>query len=257
MTCPQTLLGSENYFIFLALAVGALINLIKRLPKVHADALPVLAFVIGWGLDTAAGGAFCGLAWKAAALAGLGGGFAGLAAAGGHEALMRTANRIGLSKPAEKLLGTAKEENAKRLNASIVFFVLFLGGCSSFLPALAKAAQGAQWLGTVIDVAETGSRAYFARHPSLENQSRFQSALARSKQALAAFDAALATGKAIEGKDLAKARSEALNAYAELYALIRDLGIMSATPPAGGAETDAPKPEPFNVPKPAQLGAAW
>lgn len=244
----------------MALAVGALINLIKRSPKVHADALPVLAFVIGWVVDTLVGGALCNLAWKAAALAGLGGGFAGLAAAGGHEALMRTANRIGLSKPAEKLLGTAKDENEKRKKGSaalIVFFVLFAGGCSSFLPALAKAAQGAQWLGTVIDVAETGSQAYFSRHPSLENQTKTANALNRAKQALAAFDAALATGKAIEGKDLATARSEALKAYSELYALIRDLGIMSATPPAGGAETDAPKPEPFNVPKPAEVGAAW
>jgi hypothetical protein len=39
-----------------------------------------------------------------------------------------------------------------------------------------------------------------------------------------------------------------LRAYAALRELLDRLGILTATPPAGGAETDAPLPQPLELP---------
>lgn len=132
-----------------------------------------------------------------------------------------------------------------------VIALLVLTGCASLLPALAKIAQGAQWLGTVIDVADSGANAYFARHPNAEREQRVDAAVRRARIALAALDASLAASK---GDD--NARSEALKAYTELRSLLADLGVLSATPPDGGAETDAPEPEPLVLPEPNAIEAA-
>ena len=105
MQCPETLIGSENYFVALALVVGGLVNVIKRIKWIRVNSVPVIAFALGWALDAAAGTLLCGLNYTDAGLSGLGGGLAGLAAAGGHEALMRTASAFGLSKLAARVLG--------------------------------------------------------------------------------------------------------------------------------------------------------
>ena len=260
MQCPETLVGSEHYFVLLALVVGGLVNVIKRIKWIRVNAVPAIAFGLGWALDAAAGSLLCGLSYTDAGLSGLGGGLAGLAAAGGHEALMRTASAFGLSKLAARVLGKAKEEQDARKKAStalIVLLALSSAGCASLLPALAKAAQGAQWIGTVIDVADAGSSAYFARHPNLESERKVDDALRASQGALAALNAALASAEAATDEDVVKARSEALKAYNELYKVLSDLGVLTATPPDGGAETDAPTPEPLDIPKPEQLGATW
>jgi len=136
-----------------------------------------------------------------------------------------------------------------------VLLVLPLSGCASLLPALTKAAQGAQWLGTVVDVADKGADAYFARHPSLDNERRVDAAVRRARLALAALDAVLATAEAASSEDTARAKQDALAAYADLRALLVELGVLSATPPAGGAEGNAPNPEPFELPMPDAIEA--
>lgn len=262
MQCPETLIGSENYFVALALVVGGLVNVIKRIKWIRVNSVPVIAFALGWALDAAAGSLLCGLSYTAAGLSGLGGGLAGLAAAGGHEALMRTASAFGLSKLAARVLGKAKEEQDARKKAPtsaalLVLLALSSAGCASLLPALAKAAQGAQWIGTVLDVANAGSGAYFDRHPNLETERKVDAALRASRGALATLNAALASAEAATDEDVVKARSEALKAYTELHDLLSDLGVLTATPPDGGAETDAPPPDPVNIPNPEQVGGAW
>ena len=134
---------------------------------------------------------------------------------------------------------------------AIVLSVCVLSGCGGgFLPALAKAAQGAQWLGTVLDVADAGADAYFARHPSLDAERDVDAAVRRARSALSALDAALATAA---DEDAARASVEARRAYAELHALLDALGVLVATPPAGGAETDAPAPAPLDLPLPDEM----
>jgi hypothetical protein len=247
MQCLESTLGAEAYFAALAVAVGAIMNAVKRIKFVPGDVVPALAFVAGWSIDFGLTVGGCGLGYLDAALGGLGGGLAGLAAAGGHEALSRTANAVGMNGLADKLLGKAKSEQDKRKSkssGSTALLLVALSGCS-LLPALV---QGAQWLGTVIDVADSGADAFFARHPSLEAESKVDAHMHRARLALAALDAALAAGG-----DTTKARAEALASYAALRTLLADLGVLSATSPAGGAETDAPKPEPFNLPSPDEV----
>ena len=122
-------------------------------------------------------------------------------------------------------------------------------GCASLLPALAKVSRGSQYLGTVIDVADAGADAYFARHPSLDNERKVDAAVRAAHGALAALNGALAAAEAASDEDVVTARVEALKAYASLRTLLADLGVLTATPPDGGAETDAPMPEPFTLPE--------
>ena len=254
MQCLETLLGPEAYFALLAIIVGTIINPVKRLSWIPVNTVPLLAFVLGWALDVAAGIYTCGLAHHAAVLSGLGGGLAGLAAAGGHEAMMRAATVVGLEDRASRLLGRAKKEQDTRKKASgalIVFLVLMLSGCSGWLP---KVAQGAQWLGSVIEIADAGADAYFARHPNQDQEIEVDTAVRHAKQALAALDAAYATVDALDHEDVKTARTAAVKAYSELRDLLSGLGILSATPPMGGAETDAPDPKP--MPMPATIGAS-
>lgn len=259
MQCPEQLLGAEAYFAALAVLVGAVMNGAKRIKFVPGDAVPVLAFILGWAIDFGVGALACGLGYTDAALGGLGGGLAGLGAAGGHEALSRTASAFGMHGFVAKILGKAKGEQDKRKSkgkgsaALLVLLALSLTGCASLLPALAKASQAAQYLGTVIDVADSGADAYFARHPNHEREHKVDAAVRDARKALAALDAVLATGEAASADDKARARVEAFKAYAALRDLLDSLGVLSATPPDGGAETDAPEPEPFELPEPGEV----
>lgn len=262
MQCIEHVIGPEAYFGALALVVGVVVNMIKRVPRVPSNAVPVIAFVLGYALDALIGWRSCGWAPIEAALSGLGGGLAGLAAAGGHEALVRAAESVGLGKLATLLLGKAKKEQGKRTSkgkgstAAIVFCALMLTGCAGLLEALAKSGQAAQWVGTVVDVAEAGADAYFARHPNLEASRRVDVAVRRARSALAALDAALATAEAVDDQGVARAKVEALRTYSELRGLLAELGVLTATPPAGGAEGNAPEPEPVELPLPEEIKAA-
>lgn len=264
MNCPSTLLGPELYYAAILFIVGGLVRAAKRLPFVPPDALPALAFALGWAIDGAIGNGLCGESYTGAAMSALAGGLAGLGAAGGHEALMRTARAVGLEDRAAGLLGRAKAEADKPKPASkppssaalLILLALATPGCAGLLPALMQAAQGAQFLGTVIDVASSGADAYFARHPSQESEARVEAAVRGARVALAALDAALAKSGAAKSPEAVTARRDALAAYSELRSTLDGLGILSATPPEGGAESEAaPKPEPFDIPTPDAVSA--
>lgn len=244
MQCPETLLGPEAYFAALALAVGVLVNAIKRIPKVPADVLPVAAFALGYVIDGALGHYSCGLTFGQAALSGLGGGLAGLAAAGGHEALMRSASRVGLGKLATVLLGKAKQVKAKRVTpAALVLLVLACAPAAvSCNGALGKAAKAAHVVGNALEILDglaSKSQAYFDRHPSLDNSA-------------AVVDLIKLVREAVEAGE----HERAVELYRDLRDLLGELGIPSATPPDGGAETEEPEPEPFEVPTVEEFKAA-
>jgi len=255
--CFEQTFGPEIYFATIAGIVLVLVRVIKRIPWIHSNGVPLLAFALGYAIDVAASIWNCGQAPALAALSSLAGGVSGLAAAGGHEALMRTAKAVGLERFAVWLLGRADHEQTKRGKGTtaIVLLALFLAGCSGAFELLAKVSQGAQWLGTVVDVAEAGAGTYFDRHPNQDAQKSVADAMRKVRRALGALDAALATAEAADDQDVTRAKREALRAYAELRSLLSDLGVLSATPPAGGAETTSPKPEPFDLPSSDEIGA--
>jgi len=110
------------------------------------------------------------------------------------------------------------------------------------LDAFATADQVATTVGHAIDVAEGGAATYFARHPS-EREHEVARAVQTARTALIAYDAVVA---AKEGRKDATDKLRA--AYDALRDLLASYGITTATPPAGGAETEAPLPEPFELP---------
>lgn len=127
---------------------------------------------------------------------------------------------------------------------ALLFAPLGCAGTGSLLPVITAAAQGAQALGSLLGVAEAGSSAYLARHPSVETQAKVSGALGKARKALAKLDQAIAIGKEVE-----RYRSAALEAYAELRELLASLGILDAKAPDGGAESVlAPMPKPFSLP---------
>jgi hypothetical protein len=137
-----------------------------------------------------------------------------------------------------------------------LLLLVALTGCAAFPAILAGVAQGAQLLGSVVDLAETGSEAYLARHPDQGKTEAIGAAVRKARAALVALNAALAAGEAADAGQTDKARSEALRAYRELRALLDEMGVLGAVPPAGGAETAAPKPEPLALPPVAAIEAA-
>ena len=113
MQCIQDTLGPEVYFTAILVLTGGIVRGLKKVPFIKPDMLPALAFFIGWAIDGAILNATCGVSYTEASVRALVGGLAGLGAAGGHEALMRTARGVGLESLANKLLGRAKEEQDK------------------------------------------------------------------------------------------------------------------------------------------------
>ena len=134
------------------------------------------------------------------------------------------------------------------MRALLLVLALSLCGCPGFLSALGKVAQGAQYLGTVVDVAAAGADAYFARHPNREASDTVDEALYTARTSLQALDAILAMGDAATREDLATAKAGAMRAYIALRQLLDQLGVLTGTGPAGGAETDAPLPGPVDLP---------
>jgi hypothetical protein len=136
--------------------------------------------------------------------------------------------------------------------------LLFLAGCNgAALGVLSKVAQGASYLGSLLDVAHGGSDAFFDRHPNPESEGRVARAELRARKALAALEGAVAAGEAADAGDRERARSEAVASYGELRGLLDELGVLAARSPQGGAETEAPKPEPLDLPLPDAVAGSF
>lgn len=123
--CPELVLGFATYFASLSILVGAVMRLAKRISWLTPDWVPLAAMMVGIAIDSMIGRLLCArIGWDALSV-GLVGGLAGLTAAGGHEALERTATRVddmltgvGLKLPVARwtswFLGRATTEKAKR-----------------------------------------------------------------------------------------------------------------------------------------------
>lgn len=247
MNCPE-IFGSEFYFVMIAIVVGGILNVIKRTPILHADLVPVAAFLMGWAADTGVGLVSCDMAAGAAALSGLGGGMAGLSAAGGHEAAQRVSSKLGepFSRLADRLLGRARSERENRPKGKSVITMLLIAvltfgsmGCVGGLDAVSAVVRV---VGSAIEIVnDVASRvdAYFARHPNQDN-------------AEAVADIVNALRDALAGDE----RDKAVALYADLLDLLDTLGIPQAAPPAGGAETTTAEPQPFTPPTVAEFRAS-
>ena len=137
----------------------------------------------------------------------------------------------------------------------LVGVLLMASSCTGLLSGIAKVAQGAQLIAGLVDVAEVGSAQYFDRHPSMEREHKVKSKIRQARIALALLDAAVSAAKAPDEGDVLAARNSALDAYDGLRELLDELGVLTATPPAGGAETDAPAPVPLLLMTKAELAA--
>lgn len=144
-------------------------------------------------------------------------------------------------------LGPKKDKPAglpKGLGAGLLICLIGLNGC--FLPkVLGKLAQAGQYAGAAIDAAEAASDRFFLSHPSLEAQPKVADALAKARAAVAAFDAAVAAGE--EPSPAAVA-----NAYAYLYALLKEFGVLGGKSLGGPEGPEGPDPALY-VPEPFEL----
>lgn len=115
---------------------------------------------------------------------------------------------------------------------------------SSCFP-LAKVARAAAWVGSILDAAEAGAKVYHQRHPSMDTEFALARALQRARMAVVALQAADMAG---DDEAVVKAKREAVASYAEVRRILAESGASDAAPATGGAETEAPSPEPFALP---------
>jgi hypothetical protein len=134
--------------------------------------------------------------------------------------------------------------------------LLVLPAASCIQQALPRIAQGAQLLGSVVDVAEAGSKAYFAKHANMESQLKVEAKIRQLRQAIAALNTAQLLAKSATDGNLIEAKDYALELYKQLRALLVELGVLDAKPPMGGATGEGPDPEPFELPTVEQIEAA-
>jgi hypothetical protein len=125
----------------------------------------------------------------------------------------------------------------------IIITIVLLGGCS-----LLSQLAGSQWLSSALDLASAGSRAYFDRHPSQERQQAIADAYLEVLRAQAAYD----------GDRSPEHKAAVVEAYRAYLELLTEYGIRSAQGPVGGAEGNAPLPQPLDptgkrLPTPEEL----
>lgn len=135
--------------------------------------------------------------------------------------------------------GKSKRKKAPTSTALLVLLLAFVPACGGALGTAAKVAHVVGNALEILDGAASGAEAYFARHPSLDNEA-------------AVVDAVALVRAAIDSDE----KTKAVETYGELRSLLDGLGVLSATPPDGGAETDAPEPEPFELPTDEEFEAA-
>jgi hypothetical protein len=141
-----------------------------------------------------------------------------------------TAIGIALSAHGINTLRPSKSKVAKKTFAMMLFLALV--GCSATGPIL----KGVSDALSIIDTVAAGAQKYFDRHPSMEREDEIGEAL-----------------KLVREATKAENREKAIELYDDLRQKLDDFGIIDAVPPDGGAETNAPKPEPLNVPTTAEF----
>ena len=143
-----------------------------------------------------------------------------------------SAKGINTLRPSKSQSGAPKKKGKGKKTVAMIVFAVFLAGCGSGL--LSTAAKTAHVVGdalSIIDGVADGAQKYFDRHPSMEREEAIDAAVELVREATKAEN-----------------REKAVELYDDLRGLLDEYGVIDATPPEGGAETDAPKPEPLDVP---------
>ncbi len=145
----------------------------------------------------------------------------------------------------------------RRLSLALVFLcAFFLSGCAQLpavLSALNRSAQGAQYVGSLLDQAKAHSDLYLAKHPNMEAQSALGVAHRDAMAAIAAYDAAVVAADSAESGELADAKAAAIKAYALYRARLKEHGVLDNAAPDGGAEGMGPDPGPLVMPEAEEL----
>jgi hypothetical protein len=133
----------------------------------------------------------------------------------------------------------------RRLLTAAVFAAA-LTGCAALLPYLVAAGQVAQWVTAIINQVEPAKDAYFDARPSPDLELRIDQAIARTRAALAALDAAVAAAQHSNDGDVEAAKAEVLRWYEEVYRLSEQCGLLGADGTyggPGGTQLSLPSPQ--------------
>lgn len=109
--------------------------------------------------------------------------------------------------------------------AAILALSLFTAGCPQLVPIIQGAMNAAQWIGSIIEVADHSQRSWFAANPDLEKQIQMEAALLRARKALAAMNAVAVAAKSADDGNLVKAKADLIEAYKALEQLFLSLSV--------------------------------
>lgn len=112
-----------------------------------------------------------------------------------------------------------------RTFGSVLMLSVFLGGCPGFLPVMQGVMNAAQWIGSVLEVADHSQRTWFSLNPDQGKQIAVEAALLRTRKALAAMNAVALASKSLDDNDVAKARAELVEAYKALEVLFLSFNV--------------------------------
>jgi len=107
----------------------------------------------------------------------------------------------------------------------IAAFCLFLTGCPQLVPVLQGAMNAAQWIGSIIEVADDSQKRWFGLNPDLPKQIEAEQAVFRARKALVAMNGIALATKSVDDKDYVSAKKELLEAYKALEALFLSLSV--------------------------------
>lgn len=108
----------------------------------------------------------------------------------------------------------------------VVVLSVFLGGCpGGFLPIFQGVLNAAQWVGSVIEVADHSQRTWFSLNPDQGKQIAVEGSILRVRKALAAMNAVALATKSLDDNDVVKARADLVEAYKALEVLFLSLNV--------------------------------
>lgn len=118
--------------------------------------------------------------------------------------------------------------NRPPLAASLVLLAaLSLTGCTSLLPSLVQVGNTSHLVSSYLGLLDTSAQLWADAHPDdTDGARRFSAAVARCRQALLALERLGASAAAYEAGDVSRAKDELLQAYAALYQVAQELGLI-------------------------------
>ena len=109
--------------------------------------------------------------------------------------------------------------------ATVLAMSMFVSGCPGFVPVAQGVLNAAQWIGSLIELADQSQRGWFSVSPDQGKQLEVERALLRARKALAAMNAVALASKSLDDNDVVKARAELVEAYKALEVLFLSLSV--------------------------------